>query len=145
MILGLFFVAVLPVLVQFSSPGTQCKRDGWFPYDNTHECWNQLINVEVPMSAYDITGITSNCLIILFSVLSIIASYRRKKIIIYAASCLVMLTAVMLMIYTGQMRKLYEENMDNAPEFESITREVYHQLKDSLHQYDNNNPDVKTI
>ena len=43
------------------------------------------------------------------------------------------------------MRGLYKENMDNAPEFESITREVYHQLKDSLHQYDNNNPDVKTI
>ena len=43
------------------------------------------------------------------------------------------------------MGRLYKRDSYIAPEFQRIYREVYHQLKDSLHQYDNNNPDVKAI
>ena len=43
------------------------------------------------------------------------------------------------------MRGFYKRDWDNAPDLSIVRLEVHDKLKASLYQYDNNNPDVKTI
>ena len=141
-ILGLLCVAAMLVLVRFSNPGTKGKMNQWFHSDSSQECWNQLINVEVPMDVYDITCLTSNCLIILFSVLSVIAAHKRKEHMIYAAGCPMTLTAVILMLNTCLMVGQYQDSHD-VPDSSRISEEVGDQLQYSMDMYNNNYPDIK--
>ena len=140
--LALMFLVALPVLSQIINPGAKCEKACWAYYGIHGECWTSLVSVKSPLNAYDITGITSNCLIILLSVLSVIAAYKRKKIIIYASGCLVILAALVLMVYTGIMISLYAENGD-TPNSSDISREVHDQLIDSLYAYRDGNSAVK--
>ena len=130
----LLFLVVLPVLLSVSNPGTHCDRHTWGYFGIDGDCWSSLVNIKVPLSAYDITGITFNCLIILLSVLSVIAAYKRMKIIIYVAGCLIILASLVLMAYTGILGGLYAANRD-VPQSSHISSEVHRQLKSSLFDY----------
>ena len=140
--LSLMFLVALPVLSQIINPGAKCEKRVINYHGIYGKCWTGLVSVKTPLNAYDITGITSNCLIILLSVLSVIAAYKRKKIIIYGFGCLIILAALMLMVYTGIMISLYAENSD-TPNSSDISREVHNQLIDSLYAYRDGDPAVK--
>ena len=130
----LLFLVVLPVLLSVSNPSTHCDRHKWGYFGIDGDCWSSLVHIKVPLSAYDITGIAISCLIILLSVLSVIAAYKRKKIIIYVAGCLIILAALVLMAYTGILGGLYAANRD-VPQSSYISGEVHRQLKSSLFDY----------
>ena len=140
----LMFLVAMPVLVNVSNPSTHRDRRVWDHFGINGKGWSQRVNIEIPLSTYDITTITSNCLIILFSVLSVVAAWKRKKIIIYVLGCLIILTALVLMVYTGVMVGLYSEN-HSVLGSSLITHKVHNQLMDSLYSFGNSNPDIKTF
>ena len=141
--LGLMFLVALLVLSHIINPGAKCERGFWDFLDLHEECWSSLVSVKLPLSVYDITGIISNCLIILLAMLSVIAAYKRKKIIIYAAGCLIILAALVMMIYTLVMISLHAENRATPTSNSSDTsREVHNQLIDSLYAYKDGDPAV---
>ena len=130
-------------MLQIGNPGAKCNRDIWDHYGLHGECWSSLVSVKTPLklNAYDITGITSNCLIILLSLLSVIAAYKKKKIIIYVVGCLIILATLVLILYTCLIISLFAESRDAPNSFDS-SGEVYDQLMDSLHAYRDGDPTV---
>ena len=128
--MALLFLVGLPLLLRISNPATKC----WDYYGIDGGCWGRLVNTEGPLSSYDITGITFNCLIILLSVLSVIAAYKRKKIIIYVAGCLIIMATLVLMAYTGILGGLYSASYD-VLQSSYIYSNVHRQLKSSLFDY----------
>ena len=136
----LMFLVALPVLVSVSNPSTHHDRHVWDHFGINGKGWSQRANIEIPLSTYDITAITSNCLIIMFSVLLVVAAWKRKKIIIYVMGCLIILTALVLMVYTGVMAGLYRES-HSVPCSSRIAHKVHNQLMDSLYSFGNSNPD----
>ena len=128
------FLVALPVLVHISNPGNHCRRESGNSYAIPGECWTRLIYVDVPLSAYDISGITANCLIILSAIVSIIAAYMRMKTIIYVAGCFMILTALEPIGYTAAVAGVYVAS-ETTPQLTDISREVHKQMKSSLYDY----------
>ena len=150
-ILALVFLVAVPVFVQTSSPGTRCHWNSWDYHGCNGECWNQLVNVDVPLTAFDITGLPTNCLIISLAIVSIIAAYMRKKVIIYVAEviiyvagCFIILAALVLMVYSGAMGGFFAAR-HAAPDLDHVTREVRSQLKNSLFSFREGDPIVNSV
>ena len=141
-ILGLLFVTVLPVLVRLSSPGNKGTRYQWLQHDSSQKCWNQLIDVNVTTSVYDITDLTTHGFIILLSVFSVVAAYKQKNIIIVNAGCILIITLEVLMLFTYQMAVQYKESHD-VPYLSRISKGVHNQLQISKDKYNNNYADIK--
>ena len=74
--LSLMFLVALPVLSQIINPCAKCEKRVMNYHGIYGKCWTGLVSVKTPLNAYDISGITSNCLIFLLSVLSVIAAYK---------------------------------------------------------------------
>ena len=140
-IIALVFLVAVPVFAQISRPGAICH---WNYYRHVRECWSQLVNVDVPLTAYDITILATNCLIISFAVVSIIAAYMRKKITIYVAGCFIILTALVLMVYSGAVGGFFAAR-HATPVYGHVTREVRSQLKNSLFSFREGDPIVNSV
>ena len=138
------FLVAVPVFVQISRPGTRCHWNSWNYHGGNGECWSQLVNVDVPLTAFDITGLATNCLIISLAIVSIIAAYMRKKVIIYVAGCFIILTALVLMVYSGAMGGFFAAR-HAVPDSDYITREVHSQLKNSLFSFREGDPIVNSV
>ena len=142
--MALVFLVAVPVFVQISRPGTRCHWNSWDYHRGNGECWSQLVNVDVPLTAFDITGLATNCLIISLAIVSIIAAYMRKKVIIYVAGCIIILTTLVLMVYSGAMGGFFAARHD-APDSEHVKREVRSQLKNSLFSFREADPIVNSV
>ena len=128
------FLVSLPVLVTISNPGNHCRRESRHDNSIPGECWTRLIYVQVPLSAYDISGIAANCLIIVSAIVSIIASYMRMKVIIYVVGCFMILTALEPIMYTVAVGGVYAAS-ETTPQLTEISSEVHKQMKSSLYAY----------
>ena len=132
----------MPVLVRLSSPCNKRTRYQWLQYDSSQKCWNQLIDVNVTTSVYDITDPTTHGFIILLSVFSVVAAYTQNNILIVNAGCILIITSEVLMLFTYQMAVQYKESHD-VPYLSRISEEVHNQLQISKDMFNNDYPDIK--
>ena len=140
-ILGLFFMTVLPVLSKLSSPGNKRTRYQWFQYDGSRKCWNQLIDVKATTIVYDITGPTFN-FIILLSVFSVVAAYKLKNIMIVKAACILIITSEVLMLFTYQLAVQYRKS-NEVFHSSRILKQVHDQFQHLMYLHNNDYNDIK--